>query len=92
MSQSRKLLLGAPSLEKNDTSLSEKIAFADAHMTLTSTEMRNPIEMLLRQSDALNDATDDVVYVSFTTCCLSMIMITNKLCIVLFYKQLAVIC
>ena len=67
VSQARKLLLVAPSLKKNDTSLSDKITFLDVHMTLALTEVRSSIPKLLGQAYALNGGPDDVAYVSFTT-------------------------
>jgi len=67
VSQARKLLLVAPSLKKNGTSLSDKITFLDVHMTLALTEVRSSIPKLLGQAYALNGDTDDVAYVSFTT-------------------------
>jgi len=67
VSQARKLLLVAPSLKKNVTSLSDKITFLDVHMTLALTEVRSSIPKLLGQAYALNGGPDDVAYVSFTT-------------------------
>ncbi|KAG2661341.1 hypothetical protein PVAP13_1KG499905 [Panicum virgatum] len=62
VSQARKLLLVAPSLKKNVTSLSDKITFLDVHMTLALTEVRSSIPKLLGQAYALNGDTDDVAY------------------------------